>query len=99
MNPKTPKASKRRVRRVLKPKSAEYLVLKPKSAEYLRGAFDTLEMLSSIAFHGPIFLQVLATMAGSDIEIPGVEKHTRAQFKKEFAKEKKRTTEKPGATI
>ena len=85
MKAKSPKASIKRRR----------TALKPPSADYMRGCFDTLDKLSTLAYMGPIFLQALATMGGSDIEIPGVEKHTREQFKKDLSKEKRRTGDKP----
>jgi hypothetical protein len=63
---------------------------KPKSADYMRGFHDCLDNLATLAYQGPIFLQVLATMAGSDVVIPGVDKFTREQFEKEFKLDSKK---------
>ena len=90
MKPKSTKAPKLKPKSTKAPKLRKRRLFKPPSTEYMRGCFDTLDKLSTLAYMGPIFLQVLATMGGSDIEIPGVEKHTREKFKKDFAKERNR---------
>lgn len=60
------------------------------------GFHDALSNIASLALNGPIFLQVLATLAGKDIAIPGVDVHTRKQFEADFKRMNKKPAKRKG---